>query len=76
MDLIEQVQGANKGLTITLDRKDIIKMVIWWDPSWARKERCQADITFKKNDIVSKITLKTETLPELFSKLQTFLLSL
>lgn len=80
MNLLEQINNTDSnGLTIRLDVKDIMYMSIRWDPSWAHynvEKICQADITFKKNNIESKVNLRAQTLTELFAKIQQFLLSL
>lgn len=79
-NLLEEIIGAKKGLTLTLSTRDIVQLWINWDPSRARwgspNEICSATIYFEKNNIKSEVKLQAQTLPELFNKLQTFLLSL
>ena len=79
-NLLEEIIGAKKGLTLTLSTNDIVELWINWDPSrakWGRpNEICKADVHFKKNNIKSEVTLYARTLPEILSKLQDFVLSL
>lgn len=80
MNLLEQINNiGNNGLTIRLNAKDIVYMSITWNPSWVDynpEKICQANITFSKDNIESKVNLYAQTLPELFAKIQKFLLSL
>jgi len=80
MNLLEQINNTDSnGLTIRLDAKDIMYMSITWNPSWVDynvEKICQASITFSKDNIESKVNLQAQTLPELFAKIQQFLLSL
>ena len=79
-NLLEEIIGANKGLTLTLSSNDIIGLWINWDPSWINHgcpgKICRANITFKKQNITSEVTLYAQTFPEILRKVQDFLLSL
>ena len=78
--LLEEVIGTKQGLTLTLNSNDIVQLWINWDPSRAKwggpNEICCATVHFEKDNIKSEVKLYAQTLPELFSKLQNFLLSL
>ena len=77
--LFEEVNETRQGLTLTLNSKDIVQLWINWDPSrarWDPDKICSATVYYEKNNINSEVKLYSKTLPELFSKLQDFLLSL
>ena len=80
LNLLEEVNRTKQGLTLTLNSSDIVRLWINWDPSRATwgspNEICSATIYFKKNNIKSEVKLNAQTLPELFSKLQDFVISL
>lgn len=79
-NLLEEIIGAKRGLTLTLGTNDIVELWINWDPSvasWGGPDKiCKAIVHFKKNNIKSEVTLYARTLPEILSKLQDFIISL